>query len=96
MWRASLEKLQEYKRLQGFPDDWVVCGSTTSQYKQLGNAVPVGLARALGTHLMRYQGEQHLVSADAPTSRYLNTSDKAWRRQYADMIGEARQVLTSV
>ena len=27
-----------------FPDDWKFCGSVQSQYKQVGNAVPVNLA----------------------------------------------------
>ncbi len=29
----------ECKRLMGFPDDWVLAGSETSQYRQLGNAI---------------------------------------------------------
>ena len=31
-------------RIQSFPDDWQFCGSIGSQYKQIGNAVPVNLA----------------------------------------------------
>ena len=27
-----------------FPDEWEFCGNVSSQYKQVGNAVPVGLA----------------------------------------------------
>jgi len=38
----------EYKRVQGFPDDWRLAGSTTQKYRQLGNAVPVALAEAVG------------------------------------------------
>jgi len=40
--------VQEYKRIQQFPDDWHVCGSLTDQYRQIGNAVPVGLGEAVG------------------------------------------------
>lgn len=40
--------VEEYKRIQGFPDDWVVTGSIREQYRQLGNAVPVVLGAALG------------------------------------------------
>jgi len=35
--------VKEYARIQTFPDDWTFAGSTTSKYKQIGNAVPVNL-----------------------------------------------------
>lgn len=41
----------EYKRIQGFPDDWALCGSVAQQYRQLGNAVPVSLGEAIGRRL---------------------------------------------
>jgi DNA (cytosine-5)-methyltransferase 1 len=40
--------VREYARIQQFPDSWVFAGSVSERYKQIGNAVPVGLARALG------------------------------------------------
>ena len=40
--------VKEYKRLQQFPDDWQLDGGLPQQYLQAGNAVPVGLARAIG------------------------------------------------
>lgn len=40
--------VREYARLQQFPDDWVFTGTTAAKYKQIGNAVPIGLARAIG------------------------------------------------
>lgn len=42
---------REYARIQTFPDDWDFQGSQTSIYKQIGNAVPVNLAEALGKSL---------------------------------------------
>lgn len=36
--------VRENARIQGFPDEWIFCGNVSSQYKQVGNAVPVNLA----------------------------------------------------
>jgi len=44
--------VREYARIQTFPDNWVFTGSTSSQYKQIGNAVPVNLATAMGRSLI--------------------------------------------
>ncbi len=45
--------VREYARIQTFPDDWQFCGSLSSQYKQIGNAVPVNLSWAIGRSLIR-------------------------------------------
>jgi DNA (cytosine-5)-methyltransferase 1 len=45
--------VREYARIQTFPDDWVFTGPLTAQYKQIGNAVPVNLAHAVGRSLIR-------------------------------------------
>jgi DNA (cytosine-5)-methyltransferase 1 len=44
--------VREYARIQTFPDNWTFSGSATSQYKQIGNAVPVNLAKAVGKSLI--------------------------------------------
>lgn len=44
--------VREYARIQTFPDDWQFCGSLSSQYRQIGNAVPVNLAAAVGRSLV--------------------------------------------
>ncbi len=44
--------VKEYARIQGFPDDWRFVGSAAEAYRQIGNAVPVPLGRALGQMLM--------------------------------------------
>lgn len=45
--------VREGLRLQSFDDDFVVLGSRTSQYLQVGNAVPPLLALALGKELLK-------------------------------------------
>ena len=39
--------VREYARIQSFPDDWEFCGGIGDQYKQIGNALPVELARRI-------------------------------------------------
>lgn len=45
--------VREYARIQTFPDDWQFYGSMADKYKQIGNAVPVNLAWAIGRSLIR-------------------------------------------
>ncbi len=40
--------VREYARIQTFPDEWEFSGSLSSQYKQIGNAVPVNLGYHVG------------------------------------------------
>lgn len=40
--------VREYARIQTFPDSWKFSGSAASQYKQIGNAVPVNLGYHIG------------------------------------------------
>ncbi|MHA1926150.1 MAG: DNA (cytosine-5-)-methyltransferase [Candidatus Thorarchaeota archaeon] len=48
-----LISIREAARLQSFPDGYRFLGSTTSMYKQIGNAVPPLLACALGEQVKR-------------------------------------------
>ena len=43
---------REYARIQTFPDDWNFMGSLNSKYKQIGNAVPVNLAKYIGYEII--------------------------------------------
>ena len=60
--------IREYARIQTFPDDWKFAGSVSAQYKQIGNAVPVNLASAIGKSIVEflnevYQDKSQLISA---------------------------------
>lgn len=71
--------IEEYKRLQEFSDDWKLAGPLLEQYKQVGNAVPASLGRAIGTLVLSLlQNEEVKVSNGFSYSRYKNTRDDEW------------------
>lgn len=45
--------IREYAIIQTFPDNWKFEGGISSQYKQIGNAVPVKLAEELGKEIIK-------------------------------------------
>ncbi|WDI35588.1 DNA (cytosine-5-)-methyltransferase [Entomospira entomophila] len=46
--------VRENARIQDFPDSWRFMGSTAQQYKQIGNAVPVTLAKSIGESIHHF------------------------------------------
>ena len=50
--------VRENARCQSFPDEWEFCGSVMSQYKQVGNAVPVNLAYEVAKEIYRSLEEE--------------------------------------
>jgi DNA (cytosine-5)-methyltransferase 1 len=49
--------IRESARIQTFPDDYIFVGSWTEAMRQVGNAVPVKLAAAVGESIMKQVGE---------------------------------------
>jgi DNA (cytosine-5)-methyltransferase 1 len=45
--------VREAARIQGFPDSFIFFGCEASQYRQVGNAVPPPIARALAATVRR-------------------------------------------
>jgi DNA (cytosine-5)-methyltransferase 1 len=73
--------IQEYKRIQEFPDNWKLSGNLRNQYKQIGNAVPVSLGKAIGKLIMQHMLKKKIrVINNFKYSRYLNTSDQDWQK----------------
>ncbi len=46
--------VREYARIQTFPDEWQFSGPMAQQYKQIGNAVPVNLAKEVGYSIISF------------------------------------------
>lgn len=69
--------VREYARVQQFPDDWCFTGPTAEKYKQIGNAVPTGLGRAVGEAIMSF------IEAEG-------TSDGVRRQHSPEVAGAVR------
>ena len=61
-------RVREYACVQQFPRDYAFAGPTSAKYVQIGNAVPAGLAEAVGAAVARLSGGGGLLEAPgAPT-----------------------------
>jgi len=71
--------IEEYARIQMFPDDWEFSGPIGEIYKQIGNAVPVALGEALGKHILNLiQNNEITEKTGFRYSRYKKTSQDDW------------------
>jgi len=83
--------IQEYKRIQEFPDDWKLSGSIRNQYKQIGNAVPVSLGKAIGKLIVNHMLKKKIrVINNFRYSRYVNTSDVDWDKSLSKITSNQR------
>ena len=79
--------IEEYKRIQEFPDSWKLAGPLIQQYKQIGNAVPIGMGNALGKLIITLINEE--VVNPIPHfkySRYKNTSSTDWEIEFKKQL----------
>ena len=69
--------IEEYEAIQQFPKGWELAGNLTEQYRQIGNAVPVGLGYMAGRAIIDFH--EGKITKETPNginySRYKGTAD---------------------
>lgn len=84
--------IEEYMRIQQFPDDWKFEGTLVEKYRQIGNAVPVGLGHAIGKHLMELRsGNWPKTPLSFKYSRYSRTDKKSWEVLWEKSMSSSKQ-----
>lgn len=79
--------IEEYKRIQEFPDNWLLAGPLIQQYKQVGNAVPKSLGYAVGLLIEKLiSGDQVSNISTFKYSRYKSTSHDDWSKQFSLLV----------
>jgi DNA (cytosine-5)-methyltransferase 1 len=71
--------IREYARIQTFPDNWKFAGSVAQQYKQIGNAVPVNLAKEIGGAIIKFLNEHYNLESQNKSKKA--AYGKALKRQ---------------
>jgi DNA (cytosine-5)-methyltransferase 1 len=79
-WDNRYFSIAEYKRLQGFPDDYEFCGNRSEVIKQIGNSVSPAIARTLADTIAAQIFERN-VDIDLLTTEEKLSFDKRKGRQ---------------
>ena len=83
--------VEEYSCIQGFPQDWKICGPILEQYKQIGNAVPIKLGEAIAKTILADMNNTRLPQYEGfPYSRYKFTNDVSWQENMDEALKKAR------
>lgn len=85
--------IQEYARIQEFPDDWKFFGEMKDVYRQIGNAVPISLGCAIGKQIVKLVKNQPLdfPPVDFPFSRYTYTDDVSIKKLMEKRLNKSKQ-----
>ena len=84
--------VEEYSRIQEFPDNWKICGPIKEQYRQIGNAVPIKLGKAIAqTIIADMKGEPKMTLPGYSYSRYRNTNEVSWQSSIDYVLENARK-----
>lgn len=81
--------VEEYKVIQGFGLTYEVAGTTADKYRQLGNAVPVKMAEAIGTTILAHRNCVSVpIITGFPHTRYKDTDEVSWERNFLTQLSE--------
>ncbi|WP_208742222.1 DNA (cytosine-5-)-methyltransferase [Leptospira kanakyensis] len=82
-WNRPLS-IQEYKRIQEFPDDYEFFGTIVSQYRQIGNAVPISLGYHIGKMILNLLNRKQISKKydDFKFSRYMKTDHTSFKQEF--------------
>ena len=87
--------IQEYARIQQFPDDWKFQGKLSDIYRQIGNAVPVGLGYVAGKTLVDFHEKRYDMQQEKTNrvsySRYLECCDFEFIPKFKSQIALKNQ-----
>ena len=79
--------VQEYKRIQEFPDGWQLAGPVIQQYKQIGNAVPLSLGCAVGMLVFNLLNGVEIIPINGfKYSRYKFTTNHEWKGEFKKLV----------
>jgi DNA (cytosine-5)-methyltransferase 1 len=85
--------IEEYKRIQQFPDEWILAGTLIDQYRQIGNAVPIGMGEAIGRHISALlEGRKTEKTESFEFSRYHCTDEISWEKEFHGRKTESNQL----
>lgn len=75
-------------RIQGFPDEWQFSGKKTAAYRQVGNAFPPPVAKAVGRRIIAALKQKRIAEDDEPAEAQLRFCEepdkhKSWTRKKA-------------
>ncbi len=81
--------VQEYARIQQFPDKWKFAGKPAEIYKQIGNAVPVGLGLMAGNAIIVNAKGKKVEHYRYKTSRYNRTSHSEFLNDFVTLYSKS-------
>lgn len=64
--QARTISVREAARLHSFPDGFIFCGTMNPAFRQIGNAVPPLLAKAVASHIMKTLKQTRKEATDEP------------------------------